>query len=89
MCTMIATKYPTSASAKGADGWFEVDHLYLAYDHPIHHRSEHAVLIDFANEESDQGSRLAVEMSRQQALDLARRILETIEVADAYEEAAG
>ncbi len=33
MCTMIAERLPLTGSAKGATGWFQVDHVYLGYDH--------------------------------------------------------
>lgn len=87
MCTMIGTKYPLSGYAKGAAGWFPVEQMYLAYDHPEHSPSEHAVLLDFANEEIGAGARLAVELSREDATQLALRLLETIEEADRYEPA--
>lgn len=89
MCTMISTKHPLSGHAKGPAGWFLVEQMYLAYDHPAHAPGEHAVLLDFANEELDTGARLGVELSLEAATQLALRLLETIEEADRYEATAG
>jgi hypothetical protein len=84
MCTTISSKHSLTGEAKGAGGWFPIQHLYLAYDHPNRIPAEHAVLIDFANEEGA-GHRLAVELSYGEAADLARHILEVVEQAEQYE----
>lgn len=88
MCTMISTKHLLRGHAKGSSGWFPVEQLYLAYDHPAHTPSEHAVLLDFANEEIGPGARMAVELSREAATELALRLLETVEEANRYEAVA-
>lgn len=85
MCTMISTKHPFSGQAKGREGWFPIDHLYLGYDHPEREPSEHAVLIDFVNEDRGPNARLAIELSVEAAAHLARRLLETVDVANRYE----
>ena len=85
MCTTISSKDPASGSGKGRDGWFSLDHAYVGYDHPTHVQLEHAVSIDFVNEEAGPGARVAVELSRESALALAERLLETVAEADAYE----
>jgi hypothetical protein len=85
MCTMISTKHPFSGQAKGRAGWFPIDQLYLGYDHPQRDDSEHAVLIDFVNEDQGPNARLAVELSVEAATDLARRLLETVTAANRYE----
>jgi hypothetical protein len=59
--------------------------LYVAYDHPAREQVEHAVLLDFANEEAGPGARVAVELSIETATDLARHILETVAHANRYE----
>jgi hypothetical protein len=87
MCTTIAAKHSLTGEAKGADGWFPIDHLYLAYDHPSRLAAEHAVLIDFATEEGT-GRRLGVELSHDDASALARHILEVVEKAQQYETSA-
>lgn len=85
MCTMITTKYPLEGYAKGGEGWFPVEQLYLGYDHPAHSPSEHAILIDLANEDLGTDSRLAVELSIPAAKNLAALLLETVELAERYE----
>lgn len=85
MCTMITTKYPFEGHAKGPDGWFAVEQVYLGYDHPAHSPSEHAVLVDLANESLGTEFRIAVEMSTEAATRLAALLLETVEEAERYE----
>lgn len=81
---MIAEKLPISGSAKGPNGWFELDQVYVGYDHPVHEQLEHAVGIDFVAE-GQVGARVGVELSRDAARQLALRILATVDAADAYE----
>lgn len=83
MCTTIAGKEPVTGSGKGPDGWFALSHAYVAYDHPFHAPLEHAVGIDFVDESG--GGRVAVELTRASARELAQRILATLEQAEAYE----
>jgi hypothetical protein len=85
MCTTIAGRTPISGSAKGARGWFRLEQAYLSYDHPYHAPLEHALSIDFVNEAA--GARVAVELTRESARELANAILATLEQADAYEHA--
>jgi Family of unknown function (DUF6295) len=83
MCTTIATTASVAGSAKGANGWFHVDKVFLGYDHPFHAQFEHAVSIDFVNEASN--NRLAVELSRDSARELVRQLQAVMDEADAYE----
>lgn len=83
MCTSIADKKAISGSGKGPEGWFTLSHVYVGYDHPVHAPLEHAIQIDLVNESSR--SRLAVELTRDAARDLAVSILEAIDAADDYE----
>lgn len=85
MCTSIADKTAVQGSAKGAEGWFPLDRVYVGYDHPVHARLEHALSLDFVNEGRGPGARVAVELTRASARELAERILATLELADAYE----
>lgn len=85
MCTTISDKAPVSGSGKGAHGWFALDHVYVGYDHPYHAPLEHALTVDFVNESLGNGSRVAVELTRESARELATRILTALEAADAYE----
>lgn len=87
MCTTIGSKVTVTGSGKGANGWFHVDEVNLGYDHPFHAQLEHAVLIDFVNQATSINTRLAVELSRESARELANQILAILEEADAYEDA--
>jgi hypothetical protein len=83
MCTTIAEKAAIAGSGKGPKGWFPLAEVYVAYDHPYHARLEHALMLDFVNEAA--GLRVAVELTRESARDLAHRILAALDEADAYE----
>lgn len=81
MCTMIAQKVPLDGSGKGGAGWFTVNQANVSYDHPFHIRLEHALNIDFVNEELGLGARVAVELNEQDARQLAMTILEVLDKA--------
>lgn len=85
MCTSIATTSTATGSCKGTSGWFCFDELFLGYDHPFHAQLEHAVRIDFVNSASATTNRIAVELSRDSARELANRLLAVLDQADAYE----
>jgi len=87
MCTMIADRVAVSGSAKGPQGWFEVNRAYVGYDHPVHAPLEHALSLDFVNDEASPGMRVAVELTRESARALAEHLLRTLDAADAYEDA--
>lgn len=86
MCTTISEKADIAGSGKGASGWFELDQVYVGYDHPYHAPLDHALSLDFVNEKAGPGARVAVELDRESARALAHRILTTLEKADAYED---
>lgn len=81
MCTMISQKIPIDGSGKGSAGWFPVNQANVSYDHPFHIRLEHALNIDFVNEALGLDARVAVELSEQDARQLAMTILEILEKA--------
>lgn len=85
MCTSIAEKAPLQGSAKGPGGWFDLNNVYLAYDHPFHLHAEHALSLSFVREQEGTSTRVAVELPREAARELAERILATLDRADAYE----
>jgi hypothetical protein len=78
---MISQSIPVDGSGKGSSGWFSVNQANVSYDHPFHIRLEHALNIDFVNEDLGLGARVAVELSEQDARQLALTILEIIEEA--------
>ena len=81
MCTMISQKIAVEGSGKGSAWWFSVNQANVSYDHPFHLRLEHALNIDFVNENLGLGTRVAVELSEQDARQLAMTILELIDKA--------
>jgi hypothetical protein len=64
-------------SAKGPQGWMKIDTANIYYDHPYHAPLDHALGIDFICEADGGRERVAVELSRESALDL----IETIKAA--------
>lgn len=85
MCTMIAHKAPISGSGKGAAGWFSVGHVYVGYDHPYHVALDHALMLDFVDEEAGPHARVAVELDLASARELAEHILVAVAEAEVYE----
>jgi hypothetical protein len=83
MCTMIAKKVNIEGSGKGTSGWFTVNQATVSYDHPFHIPHEHALNIDFVNEDLGLGARVAVELSEQAARDLVATILNVLGQAEA------
>jgi hypothetical protein len=75
MCTMIVEKADIYGSGKGPQGWFPVDRANVSFDHPAHAPLDHALNIDFVNEGSGPGARVAVELSAESGRELVRAIL--------------
>jgi hypothetical protein len=82
MCTMIAKKITLEGSGKGDSGWFPVKQANVSYDHPFHIPHEHALNIDFVNEALGLDARVAVELSAEDARQLAATILAVLEQAE-------
>lgn len=87
MCTTIGNATSISGSGTGSSGWFTFDRVWLSYDHPFHARVEHAVTIDFVADLTANRARVAVELTRESARQLALELLSIADQADAYEEA--
>jgi hypothetical protein len=83
MCTMIVEKAEISGSGKGAKGWFKLEQVNVAYDHPFHAPLEHALTLDFVNEAQGLEARVAVELSAESAQKLVQTILAALARADA------
>lgn len=83
MCTMIVKKIYVDGSGKGKEGWFTVNQANVSYDHPFHVAMEHALNIDFVNEDLGPGARVAVELSEQAARSLVDTILDVLNQAEA------
>jgi hypothetical protein len=82
MCTMIAEKIGIEGSGKGKAGWFKLDQAYISYDHPFDMPLEHALNIDFVNEEQGVGARVAVELSPAAARALVASIQSVLAQAE-------
>jgi hypothetical protein len=74
MCTMIVKKVHIDGSGKGTNGWFTLNQANVSYDHPFHIPMEHALNIDFVNEDLGPGARVAVELSEKAARNLVDAI---------------
>jgi hypothetical protein len=80
---MIVQKINVEGSGKGTEGWFNVNQVNVSYDHPFHIPQEHALNIDFVNEDLGPGARVAVELSEQAARELVDTILGVLGEAEA------
>jgi len=83
MCTMIAERVQIEGSGKGTSSWFPVTQANVSYDHPFDAPMEHALNIDFVNEDLGPGARVAVELSAESAQSLVETILSVLEQAEA------
>ena len=83
MCTMIAERVQIEGSGKGTSSWFPVTQANVSYDHPFDAPMEHALNIDFVNEDLGPGARVAVELSAESAQSLVETILSVLEKAEA------
>jgi hypothetical protein len=79
MCTYITEKASISGSGKGPQGWFNLSQANVYYDHPFHARLDHALNIDFVNDDEGVGTRVAVELTPDSARELVRSILAALE----------
>jgi hypothetical protein len=84
MCSYIVEKAAMHGSAKGPSGWMRIDTANVYYDHPFLAPLDHALGIDFICEADGGRERVAVEISRESALEL----IETIKAALASGDAA-
>ena len=82
MCTYIVEKASIHGSAKGADGWMNIDTANVYFDHPYHAQLDHALGIDFVDESAGSPQRVAIEISAQSARRLVDRILAALEAGE-------
>lgn len=85
MCTMIVQQVEIDGSGKGTGGWFTLRQANISYDHPFNAPLEHALNIDFVDEEQGPGARVAVELSA----EAARKLVATIQAVLKRAEAGG
>ena len=83
MCSYIVEKATMRGSAKGPSGWMRIDTANVYYDHPYHAPMDHALAIDFVCEADGARERVAVEISRESALQLIDKIKAALTSGDA------
>ena len=85
MCTSIVEIAEAEGAGKGGEGWFDLTHSVVSYDHPHHALFEEAITIDFVNSALWPGARVAVEISLQSAKALSAALSRAIAAADVVE----
>jgi hypothetical protein len=85
MCTSIVEIVSASGAGKGGDGWFNLTHSVVSYDHPHHAVLEEAITIDFVNSALGPGTRVAVELTLGSAKELAGALARAIAQAEIEE----
>ncbi len=83
MCTYIVEKAALTGAAKGAKGWMAIDTANVYYDHPYEAQLDHALCVDFVCEADGARERVAIEISRESALDLIEKIKAALASGDA------
>jgi len=82
MCTSILKIVQTDGMGKGGEGWIDLTHAVVSYDHPHHALFDDAITIDFVNRALAPGSRIALEISLEAAKALAGALQRAIAQAD-------
>jgi hypothetical protein len=82
MCTSILETVETDGMGKGEEGWINLTHVVVTYDHPHHALFEDAMTLDFVNSALGPGSRISVEMSLDAAKALCGALQRAIAQAD-------
>jgi hypothetical protein len=87
MCTSIVEIVGADGAGKGGDGWFDLTHSVVSYDHPHHALLEEAITIDFVNSTLGPGARVAVELTLEAAKELSGALARAIAAAEIEESA--
>ena len=87
MCTSIVEIVAAAGAGKGVDGWFDLTHSVVSYDHPHHAVLEEAITIDFVNRALGPGARVAVELTLESAKELSGALTRAIAAAETEENA--
>ena len=87
MCTSIVEIVAAAGAGKTGDGWIELTHSVVSYDHPHHALLEEAITIDFLNSALGPGARVAVELTLQSAKQLSGALARAIAAAEIEESA--
>src|SRR5438132_3904098 len=87
MCTSIVELVGADGAGKGCDGWFDLTHSVVSYDHPHHALLEEAITIDFVNRALGPSARVAVELTLESAKELSGALARAIAAAEIEESA--
>jgi hypothetical protein len=87
MCTSIVEIARAEGAGKGGDGWFDLTHSVVSYDHPHHALLEEAITIDFVNAALGPEARVAVELTLDSAKALSVVLQKAIAAAEIEERA--
>ena len=82
MCTSILEIVKTDGMGKGGEGWIDLTHAVVSYDHPHHAWFEDAITLDFVNKALGPGSRIALEISLEAAKALSVALQSAIAQAE-------
>jgi hypothetical protein len=75
MCSYIVEKAKLYGTAKGPGSeWRRIDTANVYYDHPYEAQLDHALCVDFVCEADGAQERVAIEISRESALELIEKI---------------
>ena len=85
MCTSIVEIVAAEGAGKGADGWIDLTHAVVSYDHPHHAFYDEAITIDFVNPALGPGARVAVQISLESAKALSAALERAIAAAEEVE----
>ncbi|HTT79406.1 MAG TPA: DUF6295 family protein [Stellaceae bacterium] len=85
MCTSIVEIVQAAGAGKTGDGWIELTHSVVSYDHPHHAVLEEAITIDFVNSGMGPGARVAVELTLEAAKELNAALARAIAQAEIEE----
>jgi hypothetical protein len=85
VCTSIVEIVGAEGAGKGAEGWFDLTHCVVSYDHPHHALLEEAITIDFVNDTLGPSARVAVELTLESARSLAAALARAIAGAEDVE----
>lgn len=84
MCSYIVEKAKLLGTAKGPGSeWMKVDTANVYYDHPYEAQLDHALCVDFVCEAQGGRERVAIEISRDSALELIEKIKAALASGDA------
>jgi len=87
MCTSIVEIVSAAGAGKTGDGWIDLTHAVVSYDHPHHALLEEAISIDFVNRGLGPDARVAVELTLETAKELSGALIRAIAAAEKEESA--